>query len=259
MYLPSHHQIALEDISTRWNPERFAIARQPQYVGRLTRYADMAQPKVSCLDMLIKKPGGPFKIPYSSPSILEFAHRCLAYERMVNPNWHRYYAYLTVDQRTVSPGLTHRREGVHFDGMQGVAYGQKLPVCHSYVVSNTLPTRFYVHPFGASHLDEQYDNWYVEMGKQALKRLSFQPCPFDIFLMTAYQLHESVVATRRVKRTFMRLEFTLKQYNRIGNTLNPLLMVNWTFIDREIPMHLSSDSLNDTGWDGQMPLRFWTQ
>ena len=195
MDLALHHHIAREDISTRWAPERFAIARHPQYVGPLTHRADMTQPTVSCLDMLIKKPGGAFHIPHASPSIFEFAHRCLAHEQCINPNWHRYYAYLTIDQRTVCPGLTHRREGIHFDGMQGASYRQKFPVCHSYVVSNTLPTLFYVHAFGASHLDEQYDNWYVEMGKQTLGQVTFQPEPFDIFLMTAYQLHEAIRAS----------------------------------------------------------------
>lgn len=188
--------------------------------------------------MLIKKTFGNVRVPYSDRSLSEIIDRCLEYEKNINPNWNHYYTYLTIDQRFVEAGFTHRREGIHFDGMQGVAYPQKMPVCHSYIVCNTLPTRFYLHKFLAIHLSEARNNWFFELEQQAQKEIVFYPKPFDIFLMTAYQVHEAVPAINFTTRTFVRVEFTLKKYNRIGNTVNPLMRIDWEFIDREIPVHL---------------------
>lgn len=238
----------IEDIVHPWNPERFLLPRLPIYVGKVRDRCAFLSEKVSCLDMLIKIPFGEVKIPYSDRSIIEIVNQCVAFEKTINPNWNNYYAYLTIDQRFVRQGLTHRREGIHFDGMQGAAYSHKLFACHSYLVCDTLPTRFYVQEFGAKYLNEIYDNWFVELGKQATIQKVFYPQPFDIFLMTAYQIHEAVPASKSTERTFMRVEFTLKQYNRVGNTLNPLIQVGWKFVDREIPKPLRTGRLRDTGW-----------
>ncbi|MBD1807333.1 hypothetical protein H6F98_18030 [Microcoleus sp. FACHB-SPT15] len=238
----------LEDISSCWNPERFSIARYPQYVGTLINKSAFLSKKVSCLDMLIKKPFSNIRLPYSDRSIIEIVDICLEYEKNINPNWNHYYTYLTIDQRLVKPGFTHRREGIHFDGMQGVAYRKKMPVCHSYIVFDTLPTRFYTHKFMAIHLSEARNNWFFELEQQAKKEIVFCPNPFDIFLMTAYQIHEAVPAINFTTRTFVRVEFTLKKYNRIGNTVNPLLGIDWQFVDREIPVHLRKKQFKDTGW-----------
>ena len=147
----------------------------------------------------------------------------------------------------VSP--SPRPRVLDFDGMQGAAYPRKLPVCHSYIVCDTLPTRFYVQGFGTKYLNEIKNNWFVELGKQATIEKVFYPKPFDIFLMTAYQVHEAVPASVSTWRTFMRIEFTLKQYNRVGNTVNPLIPVDWKFVDREIPKYLRTGQLRDTGWN----------
>lgn len=40
--------------------------------------------------------------------------------------------------------------------------------------------------------------------------------------MTAYNVHESTAASTSGLRTFVRLEFSLKKFDREGNTINPL-------------------------------------
>ena len=249
IYSEDSLSVLKEDISNCWNPERFSLSRYPKYVDTIGNKTAFSSDKISCLDMVIKCPFCSLKNPYSDKGIIEFIDRCVEFEKKINPYWTHYYIYLTIDQRMVKPGFTHRREGIHFDGMQGVAYPQKMPVCHSYLVADALPTRFYTHPFLATHLSEANDNWYVQFERQAQLEAVFYPSEFDIFLMSAYQVHEAVEALSLTKRTFMRLEFSLKKYNRVGNTLNPLIPVDWRFVDREIPIHLREKAFKDTGWD----------
>jgi len=230
--------IAKQDITNVWNPERFSIQRKPIYVGTVNNKEAFSSLKVSCLDMLIKLPNGEIKIPYYDKNVNEVVQRCVDFEKTINPNWENYYLYLTMDPRSVTEGKTQRREGAHFDGMQGAIYKQKLPGCHSYIVSSKLPTKFYLQPFDARDLDENLQNWFFELGKQTLQEKSFYPEPFDIYFMSCYQVHESVKADKNLDRTFMRVEFSLKKFNRIGDTINPLIYTGWKFINRDIPSHL---------------------
>jgi hypothetical protein len=56
--------------------------------------------------------------------------------------------------------------GCHTDGFQGARITPKLRSDRSYVVSNTLPTVFYLQPFAVGHLDPARHNFFLDFDRQ---------------------------------------------------------------------------------------------
>lgn len=195
--------------------------------------------------MPIKIPNSDIRIPnqLNNASINEIVTTCLNFEKKINSKWQEYYLYLTVHHSFVAASETQRREGAHIDGMQGTRYHEKFPVCHSYIVSNIVPTRFFNHKF-PSNLSEEAQNWFYEFDKVKDYRKSSLTKPFEINLMTAYSVHESTPAIEDVTRTFVRLEFSRKVFDRLGNTINPLFDLDWNYQERSMPSHLAVENFD---------------
>lgn len=251
------YEILQQDISSAFTPERFAIERLPVQVGYLpapTTVMDLP----SCLDMPIMLPGGPITVPQPylwSEAIIGMLEQVTAFENFLLPGWRdTHHLYLTVDTRWVEPGRTHRNAGFHFDGMQGSRYPLKLPACHQYVVSTASPTEFSDMPLDASALDEMRDNWFEALGAQVPENhMLWKPDACEIICMSAYQLHRSPVATQRHLRSFIRLDVSVKQQDRLGNTINPELTVPWTYVERSLPEGLARP-ISDSSWEGSSRL-----
>jgi len=246
--------ILRQDVSGPFAPERFAMRRLPAHVGHVSIPFGSGLP--SCLDMLVKLPGGDLVVPEpyrSNEAIRHFLETSFAHEDGILPGWREsHYAYLTVDQRVVLEGASHRNGGWHFDGMQGERYKTKLNACHQYVVSDKLMTEFTDHPTDATGLDELKHNWFVELGRQVPEDAPvFTPDAYEIMLMSAYQLHRSPVARlgQGGLRTFIRLDISLKQQDRLGNTPNPDLPAPFEFVPRSLPAGLALP-ISDSGWSG---------
>ena len=248
-------QIALEDITQKFAPERFSIPRLPLKIGRVeTNRFGTNLP--SCLDMLVYVPGGAISLPdvyTADAAVMEAVTMAVDHENMLMPTWREtHYVYLTVDQRMLTAGRTHRNGGWHFDGMQGVRYPDKLEVCHQYVVSDNNPTEFSNVVVDATHLDEATDNWFIELGKQVPDDAElFVPETYDLMMMTAYQLHRSPVARpeHEGQRTFIRMDFTKKKFDRIGNTINPTLPAPFEFYPRPMPFEINPEA-KQSDWKG---------
>lgn len=233
LYMPDGETLGI------WDPSKFQKERFPIRVGEISNKTEFSKPKISVLDMLIKLPKGEFKIPSKDKSIQEVIDRAVQYEKTINPNWENYYVYLTVHYTPqVKKGNSQRRGGAHFDGMQGQNYKEKIPICHSYVIADAVPTVFHTNPFDARDLDDKHDNWFKKMDKQVDPSKDFTVKPYNIYFMSAYHLHSSVPAIEDTSRVFMRVEFSLKQFNREDNTKNPMINVNWDWKEREIPSNL---------------------
>lgn len=52
-----------------------------------------------------------------------------------------------------------------------------------------------------------------------------------------------------VKASLKNSKDIFKKYNRIGNAIDPLVVIDWQFIGREIPVHLREKPFKDTGWE----------
>jgi hypothetical protein len=249
---PTAFSLIQEDVTTPFSPHRFSRPRVPYRVGTINSGTFGSLP--SCLDMLIKCPDEDIIIPdpYAQDNgLLSFLNIAFKAEDKLLPDWRTtHYAYLTFDQRPIVSGKTHRNSGWHFDGMQGSRYPQKLNACHQYVCSSRLPTEFTNAPTDATGLDELRHNWFTSLGEQAegIGKI-YQAHPGDIVLMSAYQLHRSPVATFEDEglRTFVRLDISLKQQDRLGNTVNPSLNAPWTFVERNLPDGLHHKVV-DSGW-----------
>lgn len=241
-----------EDISLPFEPSRFKHSRLPIRIGNVLMKSMMGLP--SCLDMLIKLPSSKIMLPepYSlNDSLLHFINQATDYEDSILPEWRTTRnLFLTLDYRFVEPGKTHRNAGWHFDGMQGERYVDKLPVCHQYISSSILPTEFSDMPFDATILDERKHNWYKVIGNAITDdKTLFKAMPDDILLMSAYQMHRSPIASESDFgwRVFVRLDFTLKQFDRLGNSINPILPAPWKFVRRDPPKGLLFQ-FNSASW-----------
>lgn len=234
----TNRKLLESDIAQTWDPERFSFKRKPEIVSEIDHKEEFSSPQVSVLDMPIKFPSGEFRIPTENKAIHEIVDKAFRYEQLINPLWERYYVYLTIDQKQVSRGESHRVHGAHFDGMQGLAYPKKLPVCHQYVIANAAPTQFFIQEFDAKNLDEKRQNWFTELEKQIVPDAVMTAEPFTLYLMTAYSMHDSPIVKEDCLRTFCRVEFSLKEFDRDMNTRNPLLPSPWKYRPRPIPEHL---------------------
>lgn len=242
-----------EDVRRIFDPARFDIARLPVDVGALD-HDDALSDVSSCLDMLVMLPGGSVTLPpeyASNAAIASFLDTALAFEDALLPDWRSdRHLYLTVDRRRVLAGGTHRNAGWHFDGMQGARYPDKLPACHQHLATTALPTEFSDRPVDATGLHEDRHNWFESLGEQVPDdHRPWTPEPLRIVCMSAYQLHRSPTATSDQWRTFLRLDVSCKQQDRLGNTLNPSLPAPFEYVRRSLPEGLSRP-VRDSSWDG---------
>lgn len=248
--------LLIQDIESVFDPSRFNLRRLPANVGAIDPNKIGTLP--SSLDMLIKLPEGKVILPepyLNDEGVCDFIEQSLRFEDIILPGWRdHYYAYLTIDRRKVEQGRSHRNEGWHFDGMQGGRFPDKMKVCHQYVMSTSLPTEYTSFPTDASNLDEMHHNWFKELGGQVPDdEPTYRSEAGNISLMSAYQLHRSPIARPEDAgwRTFIRLDISLKQQDRLGNTLNPDLPAPWGFVPRNLPNDLSGP-IQDSSWSGSV-------
>jgi hypothetical protein len=186
--------------------------------------------------MVIKMRGGKIVLPdFLKTKIEKVLKLVLDYEnKLVDID--EYFCYLTINQGEVKKGKAQRNPGAHFDGMQGKMYPKKLKICHQYLVSNCNPTIYYKGGFDFSKLNEREDNFFRECDRQ--KKAGEQIKENLLYFQSAYQVHESPVTEKNINRTFIRIEFSLKEFNRIGNSLNPKVNTGWRWEERGIPTNL---------------------
>lgn len=220
-----------------WNSDQYLIPVPPLVIATIEGL-DTTE-LLDVLDMAIKVPESKISLPKSVQSLTEFVLFCNGVHEDLVGDSAGYYAYLTINQGTVIAGNSQRNAGIHFDGMQGSRYPKKLLPCHQFLASTALPTRWHIQPFSTVGLDDDKDNWFKAFDDQALRTSEnmWEPEPGEIVLSTAYAAHEAVRADEDTGRTFVRLEFTQKIFDRKGNTVTPL-SADWDWQPRMIPKHL---------------------
>lgn len=122
------------------------------------------------------------------------------------------------------------------DGFQGSRQA-KTKINHTYVVSDHVPTTYYVQPFDFSHLDETRHNFFWEMNKIVAENNSayaWRPEESEINLIDAYTVHRGSEATERVYHTWIRLSFEVRVFDRLGNAHNPLFSYDWKMVPGDI-------------------------
>lgn len=226
-----------------WDLKHLLVPHKPVKIGEIEDRAAFSGPVTSVLNMPIKMPGTDIRVPEELSQFREFLQKIIDHETAVNPELEDFYMYLTVDQRSVQRGTTHRRPGIHIDGVQGARYKVKLPPEHLYSASDRLGTVFYDQPFDLTGLDPAKQHVHAELERQAKEATARATPDFDIAFWDSYSVHRADVAKEDFTRTFIRVEFSMKQYDSEGDTHNPLFEYDWKPVARPIPADLDDKPL----------------
>lgn len=247
--VPENNPI-IKDLNTTWDIEKFLTPRKPVSLGIITpdQMRNFCEPNVPrTLDMPIKFPGSNFRIPNSLKQFKEVIEIVANYEAEINSKcFDEYFCYMTIDQGWVKPGVLQREAPCHVDGFQGARWNPKTRINHTYVIGNAIPTTYYIQPFDLTHLDEAKHNFFWEMNNIVAKTKSvhaWQPENGEINLIDAYTVHRGTEATEETFRTWIRLSFEVRKFDRLGNAHNPMFQYDWEMVKRDI------ESLNLVAYD----------
>jgi hypothetical protein len=234
------------DIGSVWDLDRFRTARAPVSFGMLSseERALFSQPGAQrVLDLPVKIPDvDEVRLPRALRQFAPTIQRLITIEAAINPHAREWFAYLAVDHGDVEPGTMQREAPVHSDGFLGARFQSlQLRINHSFIVSDALPTAFFVQPFDFSGLDLNVHNFFIEMSAQVAdtdERHRLQHAPGEVVLMDCYCAHRGVenTGTHAVRRTWLRLSFEERRrvYDRLGNTPNPLFDLRWPMVERDV-------------------------
>lgn len=246
----TRHQCHFDNVGKIFDYARFAEPRHlPAPIGTLENKADfdkrMPENLVQARDMPIAFPTDDpanyeYRVPVAYGNLREFIEKVANTWHSLEPMAHKYYAYLTVTQGTVPPWQAQRRPGIHCDGFQSARISPKEPGEFAFVASNALPTAFYVESFNTSHLDPSQDNFFAAYSSSTTSDPVTPLKSYQIGMMDPYCLHAAVPNTTDapITRTFARIIYSTRKYDRIGNTHNPAFDYQWEMVRREALLDL---------------------
>lgn len=225
-------KLLAEDISEVWDPRRFSLDRKPVMLGSCLRRLPIGITKYNNLrDLPIKLPGQGLRMLKVSKReacfVKRFVDTCWKLEKSINPDAKNYYAYLTLTSGAVDRGGYLIPPGLRFDGMQGPRYKQKIKVCHQYTVAMPAIVQYFITGWDATDLDEKKDDWFKAASVRVPRRPAHTILPGEIFASTAYQCYDILPVKSRQSCLLMKLEFSLKKHDRVGNSTNPEIPA-WT-------------------------------
>jgi hypothetical protein len=241
--LPDAKHPIMQSLNQPFNLEQFYTPRQPLSLGKIATQdlPEFTRPGVQrVLDMPIKFPGSEqYRLPRALEQFATVIGRIATFEHVINPQADDYFAYLTVDKGFVQQNNLQREAPCHVDGFQGARWNPKVAGNHTYTVSDTLPTAYYIQPFDFAGLDPAVHNFFWEMNAQVADTRSaykWQPQEAEITLMDCYSVHRGVKAPNTTRRTWLRLSFEHKSriFDRLGNAHNPLFDYDWPMVERDI-------------------------
>lgn len=232
----------IDDMNTIWDIKKFSEMRRPINVKELSFkeiFSKAASPSVT--DMPIKFPGTGYRIPHELRQYKEALQACIDFEHASNPKaCENYYAYLTIDQRFVKKGEAQRGLGLHSDSVQGPRIQPKVEIEHTYLCVDRDPTIFCVQPFDMERYDTQ-KHWLNAIFEQQAQEQNYTShTPYTVNLFDAYSVHSAVPATESAPRTLFRLIYSVRQFDRLGNTHNSLFDYNWKMQPRPLPANLAT-------------------
>jgi hypothetical protein len=231
----------IADLNSVWDLKKFMNPRLPVSLGLLEgadREAFSRPGAPRTLDMPIKFPGSNFRVPRHLEQFRAAIERVAHFEAAINPEcFDEYYCYMTVDQGPVKPETLQREAPCHVDGFQGARWSPKVRINHSYVVGDQIPTTYYPQPFDFSKLDEARHNFFWEMNRVVAASRSahaWRPQNNEISMIDAYTVHRGTAAEEATFRTWIRLSFEVRKFDRLGNAHNPMFKYDWNMVERDI-------------------------
>lgn len=220
-------------IGNAWNPAEFARPHTPVRLGRATCLQSQ-NARVRVLDMPIRFPGTNYRVPRELAGFIGDIDRIADYDSLLMRGDTSRYCYLTVDFGTVPAGKTPRNGGCHVDGFQGERIQPKVPIDHTYIAVSAVPTVFYKQTWDVGGLDPKHDNFFHAFDQQANPSAERMIDPNAIYLMDAYSVHKCSVPTEATFRIFLRMAYSVRQFDRLGNTHNPMFDYQWNMVPRAL-------------------------
>lgn len=207
-------------------------------------------------DMPFYMPEQGYKIPQELAPYVPFLAKCVAAEALANPKIKHYNAYVTIDCGVVAPQAFARRQGLHLDGFLTSANrlshpGKTLWGDNTYIMSSQkeLMTEFYPGPFDLSYVDTDSPQAVLDALASQGKHMSYIQgdayCLYRMNTNNVHAVHPNLTGTYLL-RTFMKVTFSERLFNRSGNTINPLLNYRYTYIPRQ-------HGRNTQNFTGQVP------
>lgn len=206
-----------------------------RFVGDITdtgRFS--ADQGMRCLDMPIKMPGSEYRLPAEFAAWSEAVAMAASFEHTHNKAVDDFHAYLTVDQIWVEPGTSQRKSGLHVDGYQGARISPKVACDRSYIAVSNTPPVIHNQAFPIEHLDDSKLNVFHEFDRLAHESSAIIPEAFRMVFMDCYTVHGTRPMPLGGERTFFRLSYSVRQYDRLGNSHNHLFDYNWNMVERSI-------------------------
>ena len=225
----------IDSVGTIFDVSKFAVPRKPLVVGTVN--LDLPE-DTTVSDMVIKMPGVGYRVPEELSGLLPFLEASVTAEKVINPDADDYYAYLTAQRTRVKQGEIKRSPGAHSDSVQGQRIQPKVAIEHGFTAVNMAPTRWFTHGFDLTGLDPDTHWLNVAFEEQKKNDEAVQFAPGEIVLFDAYNVHEPIEAEEDGDRTFVRLIYSRRIFDRVGNTRNTLFDYDWNFQPRPVPSDL---------------------
>ena len=235
--------LLVEEVGTVFALQGFEHPQMPLIIGHGELSGVPEKTRISSLPL--KFPRSDYRVPNELACIHNILERCIAFEHSINPDTDDYYAYLTLHRTEVALGEVQRGAVIHSDGIQGPRIQPKAPIERGYALVDNFPPRFFTHAFDMDGVDVNRHllDPVFETQADIVQSLTF---PTDaIVLFDTYCVHQALPATTNGPRTFLRLTYSTRQYDRLGNSVNHLFeeeyeTESWDFQPRPLPANLVS-------------------
>lgn len=209
-----------------WNVAEFDKPHLPVVVGELSdKAAFSAQKGIRILDMAVRMPKQGWAIPEELKQYKESIKKAWDHEQMINPDIDDYYVYVTVDQKLVLPHKSQRRPGYHSDAFEtSETTDAHAKVDHTYIAFDKLSTLFQPGPFPLNgHVDPEDCAAvlkYFDQMAEGKPPITYPP--HTMVKLTPYDIHTPDMnqTDETIERTFIKISFSKKPYNLIGNRIN---------------------------------------
>lgn len=219
-----------------WNDEHFKSNNNPSNVGTvLNQELFSLNNNIRVLDMPIKFPNiNEYRIPEEISQFEDLIKQIANFEHSFNNKIDDLYCYITIDQKIVKQNEFTRKKGIHVDGFQGARIPEPLIIDHSYIVSDIIPTVFYDQSFEVGHnWDKSCFDYFLGFEEQADELKMFRFNPYEIALINAYCLHRADIVRQDTQRTFFRMSYTVREFDRLGNAKNKMFDYDWEMVARD--------------------------
>lgn len=139
--------------------------------------------------------------------------------------------YLTIDERFTKAGQTHRRPGLHVDGIGPWGDGGGSWGANGFLtVANYLGCEAYIQEFEGCPIgfdrtvDPEIEGSCEHFRKQCMDYMKIKLQPDEVYWMDSWCVHESVPLERDTYRTFVRLSMPSESSSYEGFAVNPTMV-----------------------------------